>query len=120
MKLERKERTYIKPEDYKETPGIVYRPRVKYGSNSGYDYLSEKDDGTYSLIMLNYNAAVFKTIAAAKEAVQKWCARTRELMAASLFPVHSGKAFNQTRLGAWEFEAMPEDIKPKVTTQYKF
>ena len=40
----RKERTYIKPEDYKETPGIVYRPWVKYGSNSGYDYLSEKDD----------------------------------------------------------------------------
>jgi hypothetical protein len=116
----RKEQTYIKPEDYKETPGIVYRPWVKYGSNSGYDYLSEKDDGTYSLVMLKENATAFKTLAAAKEAVQKWCERTRELMAASPWPVHSGKAFNQTRLGAWKFEAIAEDNKPKIATQYKF
>jgi hypothetical protein len=104
---------------------MAYIAWVRYGtSNHGYDeYLTTSDlSGALMLSPAYLNPAMrFDTLEEAKKAVRQWCNKTRaELVRAGL---HSGKAWNQTREGAWKYEQV-EDLEDtfinKPTTIWTF
>lgn len=91
---------------------MAYIAWVRYGTtNSGHnDYLGLSYDG--ESFDLTGSAVRFNTLDEAKEAVRQWCEKTRaELVKAGL---HSGKAWNQTRKGAWKYLEV-EDVSDKLT-----
>lgn len=104
---------------------MAYIAWVRYGtSKCGYDeYLTTSSfSGALMLSPAYLNPAMrFNTLEEAKEAVHQWCEETRAgLVRAGL---HSGKAWNQTREGAWNYEEV-EDIEDtfiyKPTTIWTF
>lgn len=95
---------------------MAYIAWVRYGTaNSGCnDYLGLSRDGeSFDLVSgITQSAIRFNTLDEAKEAVHQWCEKTRaELVRAGL---HSGKAWNQTRAGAWKYREV-EDVPDKPT-----
>jgi hypothetical protein len=103
---------------------MAYIAWVRYGtSNSGCDeYLTTSSlSGALMLSPHSFNPATrFPTAEAAKEAVHEWCTKRRAEL--ERINIHSGKAWNQTREGAWKYQEV-EDIPPdfnKPTTIWEF
>lgn len=91
---------------------MAYIAWVRYGtSNDGCDeYLGLTSDGEELTLVANLirPAIRFATLDEAKEAVHLWCEKTRAgLVRAGL---HSGKAWNQTREGAWHYEEVADTL----------
>lgn len=103
---------------------MAYIATVRYGTScSGYDeYLTASSlSGALMLSTFYLDPAMkFPTIEAAKKAVHTWCTKRRAEL--ERINIHSGKAWNQTREGAWnyiEVEDTPADFN-KPTTIWKF
>lgn len=84
---------------------------VRYGtSNCGCDdYLTPKQYGDEGYFLSNgilHSPAKFNTLEEAKAAVAAWCQKERASLERA--GLHSGKAWNQTRLGAWKYEEVEE------------
>ena len=89
---------------------MAYIAWVRYGtSNSGCDeYLTTSSlSGALMLSPHGFNPATrFPTLEAAKEAVHEWCTKRRAEL--EKINIHSGKAWNQTRKGAWKYMEVDE------------
>ena len=103
---------------------MAYIAWVRYGtSNNGCDeYLTTSSlSGALTLSPIWFDKATkFQTLEAAKEAVHEWCTKRRAEL--ERINIHSGKAWNQTREGAWQYREV-EDILPdlnKPTTIWEF
>lgn len=106
---------------------MPYTAWVRYGtSNDGCDeYLATSAySGELMLTTLRLDHAQrFATLEEAKEAVHEWCIKRRAQLEKIGF--HSGKAWNQTREGAWHYKEVEELEDPrfpggKPTTIYEF
>ena len=96
---------------------MAYIAWVRHGtSNYGCDdYLGLTYDGEDLTLVDNVGrpAIRFDTLDEAKEAIHLWCVKRRaELESIGL---HSGKAWNQTREGAWHYE----EVADTIPDQYK-
>ena len=91
---------------------MAYIAWVRYGtSNSGHDeYLTTSSlSGALMLSSAHFNPATrFPTLDAAKEAVHEWCLKRRAEL--ERINIHSGKAWNQTREGAWKFQEVDDTL----------
>ena len=103
---------------------MAYVAYVCYGtSNNGcYEYLTTSSlSGALMLSPHGFNQHTrFPTLEAAKEAVHIWCIKRRAEL--EKINIHSGKAWNQTREGAWKYkevEDIPSDFN-KPTTIWTF
>ncbi len=85
---------------------MAYIAWVRYGtSNSGCDEYLTPSSLSGALELSNgilHPATRFQTLDAAKEAVHVWCTKRRAEL--ERINIHSGKAWNQTREGAWKYE----------------
>ena len=106
---------------------MAYIAWVRYGtSNSGCDeYLTTSSlSGAMMLSHHGFNpASRFPTLEAAKEAVREWCTKRRAEL--ERIKIHSGKAWNQTREGAWKYKEVEDLEDPsfpfgKPTTIWEF
>ena len=103
---------------------MAYIAWVHYGtSNNGCDEYLTTSSLSGELITTTYGlnpAQRFTTLEEAKDAVHKWCAKRRADLVKIGF--HSGKAWNQTREGAWHYEEVEDtvvDIK-ELCSKYTF
>lgn len=90
---------------------MPYVAKVLYGTsakNSGYEYLTTSSySGELMLTSPGFDPAQrFATLEEAKEAVHEWCTKRRAQLERIGF--HSGKAWDQTREGAWKYEEAEE------------
>lgn len=89
---------------------MAYIARVRYGtSNSGCDecLTTSSLSGALMLSPHGFNSATrFPTLEVAKEAVHEWCTKRRAEL--ERIKIHSGKAWNQTREGAWKYEEVAD------------
>ena len=90
---------------------MAYIAWVRYGtSNRGCDECLTTSPFSGALTLSSYgfdSATRFPTLEAAKEAVHEWCTKRRAEL--ERIKIHSGKAWNQTREGAWKYEKV-EDL----------
>ena len=103
---------------------MAYIAYVRYGtSKSGCDeYLTTSSfSGTLTLSPLWFDKATkFPSVEAAKEAVHEWCTKRRAEL--EKINIHSGKAWDQTREGAWKYREVEDAIldSDKPTTIWEF
>ena len=106
---------------------MAYIAWVRYGtSNNGCDEYLTTSSLSGELMTTTYGlnpAQRFTTLEEAKEAVHEWCIKRRAQLEKIGF--HSGKAWNQTREGAWHYKEVEELEDPrfpcgKPTTSYEF
>lgn len=89
---------------------MAYIAYVRYGtSKSGCDeYLTTFPlSGALMLSPIYFDpASKFSTLEAAQEAVHTWCTKRRTELES--INIHSGKAWNQTREGAWKYQEVED------------
>lgn len=99
---------------------MAYVAWVRYGtSNSGCDeYLTTSSLSGALMLSPHYlnPATRFQTLEAAKEAVHVWCTKRRAQL--EKINIHSGKAWNQTREGAWKYREVEDTPTPYEKPQH--
>lgn len=97
---------------------MKYIAWVRYGtSKSGNNDYMQYVDGKYDIFNGRHNIAVFNSLEEAKQIVNEWCVTKRAQLASALFPITSGKAFNQTRPGAWHYQPYDEYLAEENKVQ---
>ena len=91
---------------------MSYIAWVRYGtSNDGCDEYLANSSYSGELVTTIFcldRAQRFATLEEAKDAVHKWCIKRRAELESIGF--HSGKAWNQTREGAWHYEEVADAV----------
>lgn len=92
---------------------MAYVAYIRYGTSKSVcdEYLTTSSLSGALMLSPNYfnPATRFPTLETAQEAVHTWCIKRRAEL--ERINIHSGKAWNQTREGAWKYREV-EDTSP--------